>query len=56
VTERLAAVIDETGGFGALEATFHEWDDEPMWRRSMQLLADAVMPHLRRMAQPVAAK
>lgn len=48
VTEQLAAIVETTGGFGALEATFHEWDDEPMWRRSMQLLAEEVMPALRR--------
>lgn len=48
VTEKLAAVVEATGGFGTLEATFHEWDDEALWRRSMTLLANEVMPALRR--------
>jgi alkanesulfonate monooxygenase SsuD/methylene tetrahydromethanopterin reductase-like flavin-dependent oxidoreductase (luciferase family) len=54
VTEKLAAVIEATGGFGTLEATFHEWDDPAMWRRSMELLATEVMPSLRRKQAAVA--
>jgi hypothetical protein len=26
--------------------TFHEWDDEALWRRSMELTAQQVMPRL----------
>jgi alkanesulfonate monooxygenase SsuD/methylene tetrahydromethanopterin reductase-like flavin-dependent oxidoreductase (luciferase family) len=44
VTDRLVALIDEVGPFGGLLVAFHEWDDEPIWRRSMQLLAEKVMP------------
>ncbi|MEO8667419.1 MAG: LLM class flavin-dependent oxidoreductase [Bauldia sp.] len=44
VTDRLVALIDEIGPFGGLLVAFHEWDSEPLWRRSMQLLAEKVMP------------
>ncbi|MEO1020544.1 MAG: LLM class flavin-dependent oxidoreductase, partial [Pseudomonadota bacterium] len=56
VTDRLGAMVDEIGPFGVLEATFHEWDDEHMWRRSMELLATDVLPALNRMVQPAAAE
>jgi alkanesulfonate monooxygenase SsuD/methylene tetrahydromethanopterin reductase-like flavin-dependent oxidoreductase (luciferase family) len=44
VTDRLVALIDEIGPFGGLLVAFHERDNEPLWRRSMQLLAEKVMP------------
>jgi alkanesulfonate monooxygenase SsuD/methylene tetrahydromethanopterin reductase-like flavin-dependent oxidoreductase (luciferase family) len=44
VTDRLVALIDEIGPFGGLLLAFHEWDREPLWRRSMKRLIDDVMP------------
>lgn len=46
VADRLAALMDDVGPFGTLLAAFHEWDDAPLWRRSMQLLAEDVLPRL----------
>jgi alkanesulfonate monooxygenase SsuD/methylene tetrahydromethanopterin reductase-like flavin-dependent oxidoreductase (luciferase family) len=50
VVERLVALLDEVGPFGGLCMAFHEWDREPLWRRSMELLATEVMPELNRAA------
>ena len=44
VTERLVALVDDVGPFGGLLMAFHEWDDKALWNRSMQLLAQEVMP------------
>ncbi|VVP94327.1 Limonene 1,2-monooxygenase [Pseudomonas fluorescens] len=46
VTEQLVAFSEQTGPFGTLMTTFHEWDDEALWRRSMELTAQQVMPRL----------
>jgi alkanesulfonate monooxygenase SsuD/methylene tetrahydromethanopterin reductase-like flavin-dependent oxidoreductase (luciferase family) len=46
VVEQLAALREETGPFGTLLATGHDWDRPAMWRRSMELLAQEVMPRL----------
>ena len=48
VTQKLVAFREEVGDFGTLIATAHDWDDEARWRRSMQLLADEVVPNLQR--------
>ena len=47
VTRRLLELSNSIGPYGGLMAAFHDWDDEPFWRRSMALLADEVMPRLR---------
>ncbi len=52
VLDRLVALGDEIGPFGTLVMTAHDWDDAPLWRRSMALLAEQVMP---RFAQHAAA-
>ncbi len=46
VIAKLEALVDTVGPFGTLLSAFHEWDDEPLWRRSMELLAQEVMPRL----------
>lgn len=46
VVEQLVEFSKKTGPFGTLLTTFHEWDDEAMWRRSMELTAQGVMPKL----------
>jgi len=52
VLDQLVALREETGPFGTLLITGHDWDRPAMWRRSMELLAQAVMP---RFAQHAAA-
>lgn len=47
VLDQLIAFRDETGDFGTLLATGHDWDKAEMWKRSMVLLAEDVMPKLR---------
>jgi alkanesulfonate monooxygenase SsuD/methylene tetrahydromethanopterin reductase-like flavin-dependent oxidoreductase (luciferase family) len=46
VTDQLIAFIDEVGPFGGLLAAFHEWDRKPLWKASMQRLAEEVMPRV----------
>jgi alkanesulfonate monooxygenase SsuD/methylene tetrahydromethanopterin reductase-like flavin-dependent oxidoreductase (luciferase family) len=50
VLDQLVALRDETGPFGTLLATGHDWDRPAMWKRSMELLASEVMPRLGRHA------
>ncbi len=46
--ERIRALYDEVGGFGALVQLVYDWgDDNPLAFRSMELLAREVMPRLR---------
>lgn len=52
VLDRLVALCEEIGPFGTLVMTAHDWDQAPLWRRSMELLAQDVMP---RFAQHVEA-
>jgi alkanesulfonate monooxygenase SsuD/methylene tetrahydromethanopterin reductase-like flavin-dependent oxidoreductase (luciferase family) len=47
VLDQLIAFRDQTGDFGTLLATGHDWDKAEMWKRSMALLAEDVMPKLR---------
>jgi len=35
---------DTVGDFGTLVSVAHDWDDPVRWKRSMQLLAEEVMP------------
>jgi alkanesulfonate monooxygenase SsuD/methylene tetrahydromethanopterin reductase-like flavin-dependent oxidoreductase (luciferase family) len=46
VTERLQALYDDAGGFGTLMMIAHDWDDEGVWRASMERLARDVVPRL----------
>ena len=46
VTEKLAALARETGGFGTLLVIGHEWEPREPWVRSMTLLREQVLPHL----------
>ena len=50
LADRLVALGDEVGPFGTLVMTAHDGDDGPLWRRSMRLLAEDVMPSLARHA------
>ncbi|HLB06249.1 MAG TPA: LLM class flavin-dependent oxidoreductase [Alphaproteobacteria bacterium] len=47
VTEKLIALREEIGDFGALLVTAHDWDDKALWKRSMALIANEVAPRLR---------
>ncbi|MCS0502838.1 LLM class flavin-dependent oxidoreductase [Ancylobacter mangrovi] len=44
VTRKILELRDEVGPFGTLMMTSHEWEDESVMRRSMELLARRVMP------------
>jgi alkanesulfonate monooxygenase SsuD/methylene tetrahydromethanopterin reductase-like flavin-dependent oxidoreductase (luciferase family) len=44
VTDRLIALVDRLGPFGTLVSVGHDWDDAPLWRDSMRMLAVDVMP------------
>jgi hypothetical protein len=44
--DKLVALADEWGPFGTLLMVGHDWDQPELWKRSMRLLADQVMPKL----------
>ena len=44
--DRLVAFMEETGPFGTLLSVGHDWDRPELWRRSMRLLIEDVMPKL----------
>ena len=44
VLDKLVELHAEWGDFGTLLMVGHDWDDAPMWQRSMKLLAEEVMP------------
>jgi alkanesulfonate monooxygenase SsuD/methylene tetrahydromethanopterin reductase-like flavin-dependent oxidoreductase (luciferase family) len=44
VLDQLVALREETGHFGTLLMGGHDWDKPAMWQRSMELLANDVMP------------
>jgi alkanesulfonate monooxygenase SsuD/methylene tetrahydromethanopterin reductase-like flavin-dependent oxidoreductase (luciferase family) len=50
VLDQLVALRDEIGPFGTLLMTGHDWDRAAMWKRSMELLANEVMPNFSRHA------
>jgi alkanesulfonate monooxygenase SsuD/methylene tetrahydromethanopterin reductase-like flavin-dependent oxidoreductase (luciferase family) len=50
VLDQLVALRDETGHFGTLLMAGHDWDQPKLWRRSMELLAQDVMPRFSRHA------
>ena len=45
-TSQLEHVWDVTGGFGTLLMMAHDWDNKPLWTRSMDLLKNKVLPAL----------
>lgn len=47
VTDKLVRIIDEIGAFGGLLVAKKDWDDRAVHQRSLQLLAEQVMPKLR---------
>ena len=51
VLDKLIAYRDEVGPFGTLLMTGHDWDDKDMWRGSMRMLAEDVMPRLSQHAE-----
>ena len=40
VLDQLVAFRDQTGHFGTLLATGHDWDRAELWKRSMTLLGE----------------
>ena len=46
VTEKLAALAEEVGGYGVLLAMGHEWLPRDVWEQSMGLLATDVLPKM----------
>ena len=44
VLEQLVALREEIGPFGTLLMTSHDWDRPQLWKRSMRLMAEEVMP------------
>ena len=44
VVERLLAVYEATGGFGTLCMVAQDSDGDPRWWKSVELLANEVMP------------
>ena len=47
VAEKLLAVREQIGPFGTIVLTGLDWDDKALWKRSMALMANEVMPKLR---------
>jgi alkanesulfonate monooxygenase SsuD/methylene tetrahydromethanopterin reductase-like flavin-dependent oxidoreductase (luciferase family) len=48
VLDQLVALVDELGYFGTLLLTHKDWDRPALHKRSMRLLAQEIMPKLRR--------
>jgi alkanesulfonate monooxygenase SsuD/methylene tetrahydromethanopterin reductase-like flavin-dependent oxidoreductase (luciferase family) len=46
VTARLQELYDITGGFGTVLMIAHDWDDKAKMKRSMELMANEVLPRL----------
>jgi alkanesulfonate monooxygenase SsuD/methylene tetrahydromethanopterin reductase-like flavin-dependent oxidoreductase (luciferase family) len=46
VLDQLVALCEQWGEFGTLLMVGHDWDNQAIWRRSMRLLAEQVMPRL----------
>ena len=44
--DQLEGLWDTTGGFDTLLMIAHDWDDRPLWERSLDLLANEVVPKL----------
>lgn len=54
VTQKLRDLYTTVGGFGTLLVIGHEWQPADRWRRSMELLANEVVPRLRDLEAAVA--
>ena len=48
VVQGLLRMMEETGPFGTLIFTAHDWDDKESWLRCIELFAQEVMPALNR--------
>ena len=46
VLDQLVDLCEQWGDFGTLLMVGHDWDNAPLWRRSMTLLAEDVIPRL----------
>jgi alkanesulfonate monooxygenase SsuD/methylene tetrahydromethanopterin reductase-like flavin-dependent oxidoreductase (luciferase family) len=55
VLDQLVALVDEVGYFGTLLLTHKDWDRPALHKRSMTLLAEEIMPKLRRHLEQVRA-
>jgi alkanesulfonate monooxygenase SsuD/methylene tetrahydromethanopterin reductase-like flavin-dependent oxidoreductase (luciferase family) len=55
VLDQLVALVDEVGAFGTLLLTHKDWDRPALHKRSMTLLAEQIMPKLRRHVEQVQA-
>jgi alkanesulfonate monooxygenase SsuD/methylene tetrahydromethanopterin reductase-like flavin-dependent oxidoreductase (luciferase family) len=56
VLDQLVALRDEVGHFGTLLMSGQDWDQPKLWRRSMELLANEVMPRFSRHADATPAR
>ena len=52
VTEKILAFRDQVGDFGTLLYAGHDWMDKKLARRSMELMADQVMPAVNKAITP----
>jgi alkanesulfonate monooxygenase SsuD/methylene tetrahydromethanopterin reductase-like flavin-dependent oxidoreductase (luciferase family) len=55
VTDQVLAFRDEIGDFGTLLYAGHDWQDEKLARRSLQLMAEKVMPAVNQAIAPNAS-
>ncbi len=56
VLDQLVALREETGHFGTLLMGGHDWDQPKLWQRSMELLANDVMPKFSKHADAAPAR
>ena len=56
VLDQLVALREEAGHFGTLLMGGHDWDKPALWKRSMELLANDVMPKFSRHAAATPAR
>jgi alkanesulfonate monooxygenase SsuD/methylene tetrahydromethanopterin reductase-like flavin-dependent oxidoreductase (luciferase family) len=52
VAEQIVAFRDQVGDFGTLLYAGHDWMDKKLARRSMELMADQVMPAVNKAIAP----
>jgi alkanesulfonate monooxygenase SsuD/methylene tetrahydromethanopterin reductase-like flavin-dependent oxidoreductase (luciferase family) len=55
VTDQILAFREEIGDFGTLLYAGHDWQDEKLARRSLQLMAEKVMPAVNQAIAPNAS-
>ena len=55
VTDQLLAFREEVGDFGTLLYAGHDWTDKKLARRSMELMAEQVMPAVNKAIAPRSA-